>query len=109
MYCPKCRTEYRDGFYVCVDCNVDLVAELPAEEEPEIIDFVEVMRTHNSADIAMIKSILDAEKITYYFDGEHFMCVWPYAEPARLMVKRDEADRAKEILRELDLSIGRID
>ena len=109
MFCPKCRTEYREGYYVCTDCNSDLVAELPAEEEPEIIDYVEVMGTYDPADIALIKSIFDAENITYYFKGEIFLVVSPFADPARLMVKRDEADRAKEILRELDLSIGRID
>lgn len=29
MYCPKCGREYRDGFYRCADCNVDLVEEKP--------------------------------------------------------------------------------
>ncbi len=109
MFCPKCRTEYREGFYVCVDCNSDLIDELPTEEKPEFIDYVEVMGTYNPADVALIKSILDAEDITYYFNAEHFMYVRPLAEPARLMVKTDEAERAKEILRDLDLAITGID
>lgn len=25
MYCPKCKTEYREGFKECSDCGVDLV------------------------------------------------------------------------------------
>lgn len=29
MYCPKCGCEYRDGFYRCADCNVDLVEGKP--------------------------------------------------------------------------------
>jgi len=37
MFCPKCRTEYREGFYICVHCNSDLVYELPPEERPEFI------------------------------------------------------------------------
>ena len=32
MYCPGCRDEFRDGFTRCSDCDVDLVAELPASE-----------------------------------------------------------------------------
>jgi len=27
-YCPKCRSEYRQGFTKCADCEVDLVDEL---------------------------------------------------------------------------------
>ena len=30
MYCPKCRAEFREGFYRCVKCDADLV-----EGEPE--------------------------------------------------------------------------
>ena len=109
MFCPKCGTEYREGFYVCSDCNSDLVDELPPEEGPEFTDYVEIMGTYNPADVALIKSILDAENITYYFNAEHFMNVRPLAEPVRLMVKTDEAEKAKEILQGLNLAIIGID
>ena len=109
MFCPKCGTEYREGFYVCSDCNSDLVDELAPEEEPEFTDYVEIMGTYNPADVALIKSILDAENITYYFNAEHFMNVRPLAEPVRLMVKTDEAEKAKEILQGLNLAIIGID
>lgn len=29
MFCPNCKAEYRPGFTHCVDCDVDLVCELP--------------------------------------------------------------------------------
>jgi len=112
MFCSKCGTEYREGFYICSDCNCDLVdksPELPAEEEPKFIEYVEVMGTYNPGDVALIKSILDSENITYYFNAEHFMCIRPLAEPARLMVKRDEVEKAKELLQGLNLSILGID
>jgi len=109
MFCPKCGTEYREGFYVCVDCNSDLVDELPPEEEPEFTDYVEIMGTYNPADIALIKSILDSESITYYFNAEHFMYVQPLAQPVRLMVKTDEAEKAREILWDLNLAITGVD
>ncbi|HEV2387618.1 MAG TPA: hypothetical protein VGS20_10230 [Candidatus Acidoferrales bacterium] len=35
MYCPACGIEYRPGFTHCNDCDVDLVEELPAEDERE--------------------------------------------------------------------------
>ena len=27
-WCPKCKAEYREGFTICSDCNVELVTEL---------------------------------------------------------------------------------
>jgi hypothetical protein len=109
MFCPKCRTEYREGFSVCADCNSNLVDELPPEEVPEFAEYVEVLGTYNPADIALIRSILDAENITYYFNAEHFIYVRPLAEPVRLMVKKDGAEKAKEVLKGLDLAILSID
>ena len=105
MFCPKCRAEYREGLTVCSDCDSDLVDELPPEEQPQFTEYVEVMGTYNPADVALIKSILDAENITYYFNAEHFMYVRPLGEPVRLMVKKDEAEKAKGILQDLDLAI----
>ncbi|MCM1026895.1 MAG: hypothetical protein NC432_10700 [Roseburia sp.] len=32
-WCPKCKTEYREGFTVCADCGSELVAEQPPEEK----------------------------------------------------------------------------
>ena len=105
MFCPKCRTEYREGFSVCADCNVDLVSKLLPELEPEYIEYEEIMATYNPADVAVIKSILDAEDIIYFFHGENFMHVRPLVEPARLMVDKEEAEAAKDLLKDLNLSI----
>jgi len=82
---------------------------VPPEEGPEFTDYVEVMGTYNPADVALIKSLLDAENITYYFNAEHFMNVEPLAQPVRLMVRADEAERAKEILQDLNLAIAGFD
>ena len=72
MFCPKCKSEYREGFYKCADCGVDLVAEQPPElmEEVSYVDLVEVYSTYQQSDIAFIKSVFDGEGITYYFEGE---------------------------------------
>lgn len=115
MFCPECGVEYRDGFNECSDCNVLLVHELPLRHsEPfasragsrEFVDFKEVLFTFNPFDIAIIKSILDAEGITYFFKGEHFNYVRPLGEPARLMIAIGQVQEAKEILKDLELSIG---
>jgi hypothetical protein len=105
MFCPKCRAEYREGFKVCSDCNVDLVDTLPPEPEPEFIDYKEVLATYNPADVAFLKSLLESERIQYFFKGENFMYMRPLADPARLMVRTDQVDEAVELLKNVELSI----
>lgn len=106
MFCPKCKAEYREGFYTCSDCNIPLVTELPEESESEFefVEFQELITTYNPFDISLLRSLLDAEGITYYFQGEHFSYVEPLAIPVRLMVKKEQISAAAEIIRDLDLS-----
>ena len=79
MFCPKCRTEYSEGIYVCADCGISLVPELlpePPPESPEYSEFEEILFTFNAGDIAVIKSLLDSEGIVYYFGGNFsVMCI----------------------------------
>jgi hypothetical protein len=36
MKCPKCKTEYREGFFICGDCNISLVDESTPIQETEM-------------------------------------------------------------------------
>lgn len=65
MFCPNCRSEYRAGFDRCKDCDVGLLTELPAEEKAEFVDLVEVLSIADPGQIALVKSILEAEEIPY--------------------------------------------
>jgi hypothetical protein len=100
MFCPECRYEYRRGFTECPDCNVALVHELPTKTKTEPVDFKEVLSTYNPSDIAIIKSVFDAEAITYFLKGEHMNLV----EPIWLMVDSTQAQKAIDILIELGIS-----
>ena len=35
-WCPKCGSEYREGFTKCADCQVDLVGKLSTKEESDV-------------------------------------------------------------------------
>jgi len=64
-------------------------------------DFVEVFSTYRQDDIAFIKSVLEGEDITYFFEGESSIMLIAAGAYARLLIKADEAPRAREILQDL--------
>jgi hypothetical protein len=103
MFCPQCKGEYREGFYKCADCGVDLVNEQPPEIEDSVgyVEMVEVLSTYNQGDIAFIKSVLDGEDIHYFFSGENSLVMVAAGAYARLLVQADQADRVIEILQDL--------
>jgi hypothetical protein len=103
MFCPKCKAGYREGFYKCADCGIDLACDPPPEPEEEVryVEMVEVFSTYNQGDISFIKSVLEGEDIHYYFEGESTLMMVAAGAYARLLVKADEAGRVKEILQDL--------
>jgi Putative prokaryotic signal transducing protein len=96
MYCPNCRSEYRAGFEWCKDCDVGLVTDLPPEEESEFVDLVEVLSIADPGQIALVKSILEAEEIPYLPQGENFNLGRNIA--IRFLVPRDYLAQARDIL-----------
>jgi hypothetical protein len=103
MFCPQCKGEYREGFYKCADCGVDLITGQPPEIEDSVgyVEMVEVLSTYNQGDIAFIKSVLDGEDIHYFFSGENSLMMVAAGAYARLLVQADQADRVIEILQDL--------
>jgi len=64
MFCPKCKAEYIPGITVCADCDVPLVDKLPEEKElPPKPPYKQLKALFNTAEIAVIKSILDDVKV----------------------------------------------
>lgn len=104
MFCPRCGEEYQPGVSVCADCGVPLAAAPPAAEAPDLVDAEEILATYNTGDIAIVKSLLDANRIPYLFHGENFTVVDPLIQPARLLVAPEYAERVRELLRDLDLN-----
>ena len=110
MVCPKCKAEYIEGITKCPECNIELVEHLTDVEEggdegiPKIIP---VLSTYSHGDVAIIKSILNGAGIYYYFKGErHLGLVKPWADPAKLMIKEDDKELVKELLKDLHLQSG---
>jgi len=72
------------------------------------MDYRLLIETSNPADIALIKSLLDAEDILYFVQGEAFNAVRPMVEPVRFMVAEDRLQDAQERIEGLRLSYGPI-
>ena len=61
-------------------------------------DFEMILEVHNAGDRVFLRSILDAEGIDYFILGE---TVAPYifnSVPMRLMVRREQAARVRDLL-----------
>ena len=99
MFCPQCRTEYKEGFYTCRDCGVSLVSELRPEPAPESLEFEKVLVLLGPGDVVMIKCLLGSEGIAYYIKGDS-----PESDDRALMVRKDQADEVRKILDGLTLS-----
>ncbi len=67
-----------------------------------------LIETSNPADIALIKSLLDAEDILYFVHGDAFNAVRPMVEPVRFMVAEDRLEDAENLIGGLRLSYGPI-
>jgi len=72
----------------------------------DFTDYEEVLSTHNAGDQALIKSLLDSEGITYFIQGEHVAPYLYHALPLRVMVKKEEAPKAREVLKNVKLSFS---
>lgn len=69
---------------------------MPSDARPT--DFEMVLEIHNAGDRVFLRSILDAEGIDYFIQGE---TVAPYifnAVPMRLMVRKDQVATVRERL-----------
>ncbi len=58
-FCPKCGVEYREGFYRCSDCDVDLVDSLDRRPEWGDSPPVELTRREKPTEARMICQTLE--------------------------------------------------
>jgi ssDNA-binding Zn-finger/Zn-ribbon topoisomerase 1 len=99
--CPNCKAEFIEGITECPECRIPLVETLPEKSEEKILQYVEILSTYNLADIAVIKSILDDGGVDYQLQGEMFNIVEPWVQPVKLLVREDQVELAKELLKEI--------
>lgn len=71
MFCPQCKSELRQGFSRCAECDVEFVETLSAEPEGVDSHPVTVFTTSNLHEAHLVKSLLEGNNITAVIvDGE---------------------------------------
>ncbi|NLN76856.1 MAG: hypothetical protein GX139_11170 [Armatimonadetes bacterium] len=103
-YCPKCKYEYRSGIKTCPDCDAQLVDELskPSSRDTELVvvgaypfesiaQQAKLLLESNGIETVLLNEIMSQTDIVLVFaDGG-----------VKALVRKEDAERAKEILAEL--------
>ncbi len=84
-WCPKCKTEYKKGVAVCVDCGSEL-----SDEQPEIYDY---------SKLCTLEKKEVAEKLIKYLEYSNIISHFEYEENELgyvVYVRDDELKKAKK-------------
>ncbi len=114
MYCPNCRSEFRQEITSCPDCEISLVVELPPQPEFSEDDLVQVFEATNVAVLPVVKSLLRSAEIPFLVQGDEAMSVLPVGNmglgpltnkghglAALVLVPKDREEEARALLTEL--------
>ncbi|SRR5258708_16682042 len=107
MKCPKCGSEYREGFTRCTDCDEELIPSPPPEEDDDRseIELVRVFEGGNPALIAVVKSLFEDAGIEYSTSSENLQELFAYnyaIGPVFFSVRREDEGEARALLATLD-------
>src|SRR5881394_1334902 len=98
MFCPTCRSEYRQGFTRCGDCDVDLVPELRPDEGPSRhVNLVKVFEMGDASLIPLVESVLENAEIEFDVTNTRQQYVTNSAlGSAEFWVREEQAAEARE-------------
>ena len=102
MFCPECRSEYREGFNRCADCDVELVSELPPDEVHEDnVNLVKVYETGDGSIIPLIESLLEDANIEFEVTNRSTQYPTPsQLGSAEFWVRAEDEAEARAVLAE---------
>jgi hypothetical protein len=109
MHCPKCLTEYREGFTECSDCRVPLAeGNAPARaDESHDVPLATVFETSDPFVVNLAKATLQDAGIEYVLQGDDsdersLSGMTPTgAQASQFQVEAAVADNAREALEPL--------
>lgn len=98
-WCPRCKSEYREGFTVCADCGCQLVTDEQTKSHVPLI-FGEREQMEALQEFLRYNGIKDSELITDELDGQSELQVLPaeleHAAAAVRVFLSQEEQRSKD-------------
>jgi hypothetical protein len=100
MFCPACKSEYREGFTKCSDCDVDLVRQLADDSESK-----EPLWAGQDASVrSAICEKLDAAKILHEDDSVESQFMPAFRQSIyRIQIRKKDHEAALNAIREVDV------
>jgi hypothetical protein len=114
MKCPKCGSEYRQGFTRCTDCDEALIPSPPPVEDDDRseIELVRVFEGGNPALIPVVESLFEDAGIEYSTTSENIQELFGWGRiggaynyaigPVFFSVRREDEAEARALLATLD-------
>ncbi len=114
MFCPNCTYEYKEGIKVCPDCGIDLVDNLPPEDEgaDPNLETAELTDVDNDMEADAIRAMLDEEGI-YSFLKTNLLPhsnvilagIFGKQKYGTIIINKEDLEKAKEVLEDYKKSL----
>lgn len=110
--CPECSKmieldikERAKWKFTCPVCGRFIDRKTYPDSNLEPIEYVFLAESLNLGDIGLLKSILNEADIDFFISGENFLNIDPLIQTAKLYVRKDRIEAAKEMLKDFELHI----
>jgi hypothetical protein len=95
MYCPICRSEFRDGFTHCPDCDENLVDDLPPA--PEYENLVPVFEG-DSYNASLARATVEGAGIESWIKDGEVHSLFPALGATEVLVREEDKASALKAL-----------